>query len=178
MPARSGAVCFSHEGARVTQSVRSRRRSSAGTSAPRTDFIDDLRELCIVFRAESGISCRTGLDIGSVHCDAAVGDAIRRSVGVLFAHVSKRARATAVTVTADAQADGAVLVRVDVEEAVSASAEPIPPAARSRLHALQVRLLALGVQMDLDRDLLRASFVVPAEHAARADVDFRRGGST
>ena len=128
---------------------------------PRSDFVNSLRELCIVFRAESGIPCRTLLDAGSVYCSAAVGDAINRSVSVLLRHVSKSGRAALVAVTAGTQLDGAVLVSVEVEERRAVSADAPAPAVRARLEDLQGRLARLGVQMDVDAELRHVRFVVP-----------------
>ena len=130
---------------------------------PRTDFVNSLRELCIVFRAESGIPCRAMLDAGPVYCSAAVGDAINRGVSVLLGHVSKRGRATVVAVTAETQLDGAVLVSVEVYEPGEVSADAAAPAVRARLEDLQGRLTALGVRMDVDAQLQHVRFALPRQ---------------
>jgi hypothetical protein len=125
----------------------------------RADFVDALRELCIVFRVESGITCRSSVDAVDTCCDAAIADAIHRSVRLLLRDVSERRRASAVTLSVGSQADGSVLVRVEIEEPPPARGISAP--ALAQLVDLRSRLAAVGVQLEFASDSLQVRIVVP-----------------
>ncbi len=141
------------------QSMDGHGRNDARSSRAGADFVDALRELCIVFRAESGITCRSAVDAIDTCCDAGIAEAIHRSVRLLLRDVSERRCANAVTLSVGSQADGSVLVRVEIEE--PAAAPGISTAARARLVDLQSRLAAVGVQMEFASDSLRVRIAVP-----------------
>ncbi len=147
------------------QSLGGRGRNDACSSRAGADFVNALRELCIVFRAESGITCRSSVDAVESCCDAAIADAIHRSVRLLLRDVSERRRANAVTLSVGAQSDGSVLVRVEIDEPPAASGISTPAVAQ--LVDLRNRLAALGVRMEFASDSLRVSIVVPRELMSR-----------
>src|SRR4029079_8045289 len=114
-----GALGISLEVERMGQSTDGHGRNDARSSRAGTDFVDALRELCIVFRAESGITCRSSLDAVDTRCDVAIADAIHRSVRLLLRDVSERGCANAVTLRFGSHQDGSFIVRVEVEEPVA-----------------------------------------------------------
>jgi len=93
-------------------------------------------------------------------CDAAIADAIHRSVRLLLRDVSEGRRASAVTLSVGSQtSDGSVLVRVEIEE--PAPARGISSPALAQLVDLRRRLAAVGVQMEFASDTLQVRIVVP-----------------
>ena len=141
------------------QSTDGRGRSDVRRSTAGADFVDALRELCIVFRAESGITCRSSVDAVDACCDAAIADAIHRSVRLLLRDVSEGRRASAVTLSVGSQSDGSVLVRVEIEEPTPARGISSP--ALAQLVDLRRRLDAVGVQMEFASDSLQVRILVP-----------------
>ena len=138
-------------------------RSRSHVARPKlgADLVDLLKELGIVFRAESGIACRVTADVPHAFCDSGLADVINRSVSLLLQQVSKRACATLVTLLIAAEPDGSIVIRVDVDEPDRASVEDAPPSVRSRLARLRGRFRVLGVHLETHRDSASARLVVP-----------------
>lgn len=145
----------------MDRSIESDRRTRVVGPKRGPDLVDMLRELGIVFRAESGIACRVTPAVEHAFCDTALGNTINRSVSVLLQQVSKRAHATLVALSIATALDGSVLIRLDVDEPVGTAVEETPPAVRARLSRLRGRLVEFGVRLETHGDSPSALLVVP-----------------
>jgi hypothetical protein len=148
--------------ASLDQSIDSDRRQDVAVGPKHgSDLVDMLRDIGIVFRAESGIACRATLHLTHAFCDTALRDAIHRSVTLLLQQVSKRACAASVALSIAAALDGSIVVRMDVLDPDGACVEQLPPAFLKRLARQRSRLLERGVRLETRDDSLSAVLVVP-----------------
>jgi len=145
----------------LDRSIEGTRRTRALGPKRGPDLVEMLRELGIVFRAESGLACRVTPDVPHAFCDSALGTLINRGVSLLLQQVSKRALATLVALSIEAAADGSIVIRVDVDEPDGAPVTEAPPAMRARLTRMRGHLLELGVRLETDPRSLSAQVVVP-----------------
>jgi signal transduction histidine kinase len=72
----------------------------------------ELRSLCAAFEGDSGIRCRTSLEIDPLQLDIEVSDAIYRAVRELLTNVRKHANAKNVLVRSYWRSDGDLAVSV------------------------------------------------------------------
>jgi signal transduction histidine kinase len=81
------------------------------------DLFAEIRELCVVFRAESGMVCRMTIDERHTRFEAVVADAILRNIRRLLANISRVRRGTLVTLSSGTYADGSVFIRIEDDSA-------------------------------------------------------------
>jgi hypothetical protein len=146
----------------VDRSIERTRRTRVVGPKRGPDLVEMLRDLAIVFRAESGIPCRVTLDVAHAFCDSALGTLINRGMGLLLQQVSKRAVATLVALSIGKGSDESIVIRVDVDEPHGARAEEPPPAVRARVTRMRALLLELGVRLETDAHASSALLVVPS----------------
>jgi hypothetical protein len=126
------------------------------------DLVAMLRELCIVFRVESGITCRVESEPEHLYCDAPLVDLVSRRLSALLEAVSKRAEAKLVILSLGWRKDGSVLIRVDAQEPAGTPAEEMSDTARMRFARLDERLLAAGIHSEVAYSVFSTRLIVPA----------------